>query len=124
MHHGRFELVKASILPDGSGKEVIISALTDTGSQNDAIPGVKFQGKLAETTTLTRGTNAITATGSPIISLETFKAEVCCHADDSNNERIETVIHVLQDLKKSGNFEENAEGIGDVASGLPARARR
>jgi hypothetical protein len=70
------DLIEAGIQPSGSKKEIIISILPDTGAQIDAIPADMYQNEITDAKLLPRGTNAITATGSPIVSDGTFNATI------------------------------------------------
>jgi hypothetical protein len=93
------DFVKAGIHPNGSKKEIIIAILPDTGAQIDAIPADMYHNNIQDTSLLPRGTNAITATGSPIISIGKFEATIPWPTD-KKSKSIKTTFHIVQDLKQ------------------------
>ncbi|KAI9550284.1 hypothetical protein GHT06_004923 [Daphnia sinensis] len=68
------DFVEAGIQPSGSEREILISILPDTGAQIDAIPADMYRNEIPETKLLPRGTNAITAIGSPTVIRGTINA--------------------------------------------------
>ncbi|KZR99979.1 Uncharacterized protein APZ42_003928, partial [Daphnia magna] len=112
------DLVKAEIQPNGSKKELIIQFLPDTGAQIDAIPADMYHVEIRDTYLLPRGTNAITATGSPIISIGTFEATIRWPTG-KKCKSIKTTFHVLQDLKQPVLSKKTQKALGMLPAGYP-----
>ena len=112
------DLIEAGIQPSGSKKEVIISILPDTGAQIDAIPADMYQNEITEAKLLPRGTNAVTATGSPIVSDGTFKATIRWPKGNISKS-IKTTFHVLQGLKQPVLSKSTQKALGMLPAGYP-----
>ncbi|KAI9550940.1 hypothetical protein GHT06_000605 [Daphnia sinensis] len=114
------DFVEAGMQPSGSEREILISILPDTGAQIDAIPADMYRNEIPETKLLPRGTNAITAIGSPIVSRGTFKATIRWPTGyNSNSKSINTTFHVLQDLKQPILSKKTQKALGMLPAGYP-----
>jgi hypothetical protein len=112
------DLVKAGIKPNGSKKDFIIQILPDTGAEINAIPADTYHDEIRDTNLLPRGTNAITATGSCIISIGTFEATIRWPTD-KKIKSIKTTFHVLQDLKQPVLSKKTQKALGMLPAGYP-----
>ncbi|KAI9550722.1 hypothetical protein GHT06_006517 [Daphnia sinensis] len=114
------DFVEAGIQPSGSEREILISILPDTGAQIDAIPADMYRNEIPESKLLPRGTNAITAIGSTIVSRGTFKATIRWPTGyNSNSKSINTTFHVLQDLKQPILSKKTQKALGMLPAGYP-----
>ena len=113
------DLIEARIQPSGSKKEVLIAILPDTGAQIDAIPADMYRNEIREAKLLPRGTiNAITATGSPIANLGTFKATIRW-PKGKKSKSVNTIFHVLQDLKQPVISKRTQKSLGMLPASYP-----
>ncbi|KAI9550285.1 hypothetical protein GHT06_004929 [Daphnia sinensis] len=79
-----------------------------------------YRNEIPETKLLPRGTNAITAIGSPIVSRGTFKATIRWPTGyNSNSKSINTTFHVLQNLKQPILSKKTQKALGMLPAGYP-----
>ena len=93
--------------------------MPDTGAQIDAIPADMYRNEIREAKLLPRGTiNAITATGSPIANLGTFTATIRW-PKGNKSKSVNTIFHVLQDLKQPVISKRTQKSLGMLPAGYP-----
>ncbi len=93
--------------------------MPDTGAQIDAIPADIYHDEIQDINLLPRGTNAIAATGSPIISIGTFEARIRWPTG-KKSKLIKTPFTYYRILNNRC-IEDDSKSPRNVASWLPSR---
>lgn len=116
------ELVPLDFLPDGSTSfAVSLMVLPDTGAEIDAIPASVFRQHFPHISLSSAGSRTVTATGSHIVSLGTFRASLSWPILQRCHPPMSSTVHVLCGLKPPVLSKSSQIALGILHADYPHR---
>lgn len=116
------ELVRLQFLPNGSTSSAVsLMTLPDTGAEIDAIPASIFRQHFSRIPLSAAGSRTVTATGSNIVSLGTFRASLSWPSMQRHPRPTSSIIHVLCGLKQPALSKSSQIALGILPSDYPHR---